>query len=123
MYLKAAKIVNTTRLSVRIVSSKDHRNAYLENGMKRTDEQEREYNRLLQRVTIYNAQVRAFEFMSGMAKDLDGPIALLNKCKLPYKCSDTNTIMCVYTKVELQCLQTYYYIVANEIGRCWLEED
>lgn len=115
MYLKAAKIVNTTRLSVRIVSSKDHRNAYLENVMKRKAAQKREEQRFITDWKIYKGSARAFNFMSEMAKDLDDAIKSLT----PY--TKTN-LVCSETKVDLLELQFYYYKVANGIGRCWLEE-
>lgn len=83
--------------------------------MKRTAEQEKEYNRLLQRVTIYKAQVRAFEFMSGMAKDLDDAVRSLGAYI-------NDSLMCALTQLELLQSQNFYYTVANEIGRCWLEE-
>lgn len=83
--------------------------------MKRTAEQEREYNRLLQRVTIYKAQVRAFKFMSGMAKDMDDAISSLDAYS-------NDSLMCALTQLELLRLQNFYYTVANGIGRVWQEE-
>lgn len=84
--------------------------------MKRTAEQEREYNRLLQRITIYKAQVRAFEFMSGMAEDLDYAVSSLDAYR-------NDSLMCALNQLELLRLQTFYYRVANEIGSVWQEED
>lgn len=83
--------------------------------MKRTAEQLREEKRLITDWKIYKENARAFEFMSSMAKDLDDAIKSLS----PY--TRTNLI-CSETKVDLLELQLYYYTVANEIGRCCIED-
>lgn len=82
--------------------------------MRRTAEQEREYNRLLQRVAIYKAQVRAFEFVSGMAKDLDDAVSSLGSYR-------NDSLMCALTQLDLLRLQTYYYTIANQVGEAWQE--
>lgn len=82
--------------------------------MKRTAEQEREYNNFLQRVAIYKAQVRVFEFMSGMAKDLDDAVASLAAYR-------NDSLMCALTQLDLLRLQNYYYTIANQVGEAWQE--
>lgn len=84
--------------------------------MKRTAEQLREEQRFIINYKIFKAAVRAFEFMSGMANDLEDAVNSLS----PY--SRTN-LECSITKLELLELRLYYYKVANAIGRHWTEED
>lgn len=84
--------------------------------MKRMDKQLREEQSFITDCKIFKAASRAFEFMSGMADDLEDAINSLS----PY--SRTN-LECSKTKLELLELRFYYYKTANEIGRCWVEED
>ena len=84
--------------------------------MKRMDKQLREEQSFITDCKIFKAASRAFEFMSGMANDLEDAINSLS----PY--SRTN-LECSKTKLELLELRFYYYKTANEIGRCWVEED
>lgn len=84
--------------------------------MKRMDKQLREEQSFITDCKIFKAASRAFEFMSGMADDLEDAINSLS----PY--SRTN-LECSKTKLELLELRFYYYKTANEIGRCWAEED
>lgn len=84
--------------------------------MKSAAEQLREEQRFITNYNILKAAVRAFDFMSGMADDLEDAINSLS----PY--SRTN-LECSKTKLELLELRFYYYKVANEIGRCWTEEE
>lgn len=84
--------------------------------MKRTDKQLREEQSFITDCKIFKAASRAFEFMSGMANDLETALTSLN----PY--GRTN-LECSKTKLDLLELRLYYYKVANEIGRCWTEED
>ena len=83
--------------------------------MKSAAEQLREEKRFITNYKIFNASSRAFDFMSGMADDVEDAINSLS----PY--SRTN-LACSKTKLELLQLQIYYYKVANEIARCWTEE-
>lgn len=89
---------------------------YLENVMKRNAAQEREEQRFITDCKIYRGSVRAFEFMSEMAKDLDDAINSLNSYA-------KKSLTCSETKLDLLSLQLYYFKVANEIGRSYLEED
>lgn len=84
--------------------------------MKSAAEQLREEQRFITNYKIFKAAARAFDFMSGMADDLEDAINSLS----PY--SRTN-LECSKTKLELLELRFYYYKTANEIGRCWVEED
>lgn len=84
--------------------------------MKSAAEQLREEKRFITNYKIFKAAARAFDFMSGMADDLEDAINSLS----PY--SRTN-LACSKTKLELLELRFYYYKVANEIGRGYLEED
>lgn len=84
--------------------------------MKRMDKQLREEQSFITDCKIFKAASRAFEFMSGMANDLEDAINSLS----PY--SRTN-LECSKTKLELLELRFYYYKIANEIGRCWTEEE
>lgn len=84
--------------------------------MKSAAEQLREEQRFITNYKIVKAAVRAFDFMSGMADDLEAALTSLN----PY--SRTN-LECSKTKLELPELRFYYYKVPNEIGRCWTEKD
>ena len=83
--------------------------------MKSAAEQLREEQRFITDCKIFKAYLGAFDFMSGMAKDVDDAIKSLD----PY--SRTN-LLCSETKVDLLESQFYYYKVANAIGRCWVEE-
>lgn len=83
--------------------------------MKRKAKQIIEEKSLITDRKIFKASLGAFDFMSGMAKDLGDAIKSLD----PY--SRTN-LLCSETKVDLLELQFYYYKVANAIGRCWVEE-
>lgn len=84
--------------------------------MKSDAEQLREEQRFITNCKIFTAASRAFDFMSGMANDLEDAINSLNLY------SRTN-LACSETKLELLELRFYYYKVANEIGRCWTEAD
>lgn len=83
--------------------------------MKSAAEQLREEQRFITNYKIFKAASRAFDFMFGMANDVEDVINSLS----PY--SRTN-VACSKTELELLQLQLYYYKVANEIGRCWTEE-
>lgn len=83
--------------------------------MKSAAEQLREEQSFITDCKIFKAAVRAFDFMSGMADDLEDAVKSLS----PY--SRTN-LECSKTKLELLELRFYYYKTANEIGRCWVEE-
>lgn len=83
--------------------------------MKSAAEQLREEQRFITNYNIFNAASRGFDFMSGMADDVEDAINSLS----PY--SRTN-LACSKTELELLQLQIYYYKVANEIGRCWTED-
>ena len=83
--------------------------------MKSAAEQLREEKRFITNYKIFKAASRAFDFMYGMANDLEDATTSLS----PY--SRTNQA-CSKTELELLKLQIYYHKVANEIGRCWTEE-
>ena len=83
--------------------------------MKSAAEQLREEQRFITNYKIFKAASRAFDFMFGMANDVEDVINSLS----PY--SRTNAA-CSKTELELIQLQLYYYKFANEIGRCWTEE-
>lgn len=83
--------------------------------MKSAAEQLREEQRFITNYKIFKAAAGAFDFMSGLANDLETALTSLS----PY--SRTN-LECSKTKLELLELRLYYYKVANEIGRCWTEE-
>lgn len=83
--------------------------------MKSAAEQLREEQRFITNYNIFKAASRGFDFMSGMADDVEDAINSLS----PY--TRTN-LACSKTELELLQLQIYYYKVANEIGRCWTEE-
>lgn len=84
--------------------------------MKRTAKQLIEEKSFITDRKIFEEGARAFDFMSGLANDLETALTSLN----PY--SRTN-LECAKTKLELLELRLYYYTVANEIGRCLTEED
>lgn len=83
--------------------------------MKRMDKQLREEKKFITDCKVFKEAVRAFDFMSGLANDLEDAVNSLS----PY--SRTN-LECSKAKLELLELRLYYYKVANEIGRCWTEE-
>lgn len=83
--------------------------------MKSAAEQLREEQRFITNYKVFKAASRAFDFMFGMANDVEDVINSLS----PY--SRTN-LACSKTELELLQLQIYYYKVANEIGRCWTED-
>lgn len=83
--------------------------------MKSAAEQLREEKRFITNYNIFKAASRAFDFMSGMANDLETARTSLS----PY--TRTN-VACSKTELELLQLQIYYFTVANEIARCWTEE-
>lgn len=84
--------------------------------MKCMDKQLREEKKFITDRKVFKEAVRAFDFMSGMADDLEDAVKSLS----PY--SRTN-LECSKTKLELLELRFYYFKVANEIGRFWVEED
>ena len=84
--------------------------------MKSDAEQLREEQRFITKYKIFKAASRAFYFMSGMANDLEDATTSLS----PY--TRTN-LECSKTELELLELQLYYYKVAKEIAKCWMEED
>ena len=83
--------------------------------MKSVAEELREEQRFITNYNIFKAASRGFDFMSGMADDVEDAINSLS----PY--TRTN-LACSKTELELLQLQIYYYKVANEIGRCWTED-
>ena len=83
--------------------------------MKSAAEQLREEQRFITNYKIFKAASRGFDFMYGMADDVEDAINSLS----PY--TRTN-VACSKTELELLQLQIYYYKVANEIARCWTEE-
>ena len=84
--------------------------------MKSAAEQLREEKRFIINYKIFKAASRAFDFMYGMANDLEDAVNSLS----PY--SRTN-LECSKTELELLELQIYYHKVANEIARCWTEAE
>ena len=84
--------------------------------MKSAAEQLREEKRFMTKYKIFKAASRAFDFMYGMANDLEDATTSLS----PY--SRTN-LACSKTELELLELQLYYHKVANEIGKCWTEAE
>ena len=84
--------------------------------MKSAAEQLREEQRFITNYKIFKAASRAFDFMYGMANDLEDATTSLS----PY--SRTN-LACSKTELELLELQIYYHKVANEIARCWTETE
>lgn len=84
--------------------------------MKSAAEQLREEQRFITNYKIFKAASRAFDFMYGMANDLEDAIKSLS----PYS---RKNLACSKTKLDLLELRLYYYTVANEIGRCWTEEE
>lgn len=82
--------------------------------MKSAAEQLREEQRFITNYKIFKAASRAFDFMFGMANDVEDAINSLS----PY--IRTN-LACSKTELELLQLQLYYCKVANEIARCWTE--
>ena len=84
--------------------------------MKSAAEQLREEQRFITSYNIFKAASRAFDFMYGMANDLEDATTSLS----PY--TRTN-LACSKTELELLELQIYYHKVANEIARCWTEAE
>ena len=84
--------------------------------MKSAAEQLREEQRFITNYKIFKAASRAFDFMYGMANDLEDATTSLS----PY--IRTN-LECSKTELELLELQIYYHKVANEIARCWTEAE
>ena len=83
--------------------------------MQSAAEQLREEKRFITNYKIFKAASRSFDFMYGMANDLEDATTSLS----PY--TRTN-LECSKTELELLQLQIYYHKVANEIARCWTEE-
>ena len=83
--------------------------------MKSAAEQLREEKRFMTNYKIFKEASRAFDFMYGMANDLeDATTSLSPYTRTNFECSET--------ELELLELQMYYHKVANEIARCWTEE-